>query len=89
MAKVHELVEAELENIERTIAEFPDSDLLPNLSSLELAGVAVLVHNFYNGRKYSQANHYCLRQKTPQWFIVASRPDKHSDVKRYNFRIDR
>ena len=49
MAKVHELVEAELENIERTIAEFPDSDLLPNLSSLELAGVAVLVHNFYNG----------------------------------------
>jgi uncharacterized protein YutE (UPF0331/DUF86 family) len=49
MAKVHELVEAELENIERVMAELPGSESLPNLSSLELAGVAALIHNFYNG----------------------------------------
>jgi hypothetical protein len=46
MAEVRELVEAELENIERVVAEFPDSDSLPNLSSLELAGAAALIHNF-------------------------------------------
>jgi len=49
MAHLRELVEAELENIERTIAELPNSDSLSNLSTLELAGVATLIHNFYNG----------------------------------------
>jgi len=49
MAHVRELVEAELENVERTIAELPDNDSLSNLSTLELAGVATLIHNFYNG----------------------------------------
>lgn len=49
MAEVHERIEAEFENIERAVAELPGSDSLPNLSSLELAGVAALIHNFYNG----------------------------------------
>jgi uncharacterized protein YutE (UPF0331/DUF86 family) len=49
MAKVREQVEAEFENIERTLAEVPDFESLPNLSSLELAGLAALIHNFYNG----------------------------------------
>jgi hypothetical protein len=49
MAKVRERVEAEFENIERVVAELPTSSLLPGLSSLELAGVATLIHNFYNG----------------------------------------
>ena len=49
MAKVHEHVDAELENIERTLAEVPDFESLPNLSNLELAGLAALIHNFYNG----------------------------------------
>jgi uncharacterized protein YutE (UPF0331/DUF86 family) len=49
MAKVRERVEAELENIERVVAELPADDALPNLSSLELAGVAALVQNLYNG----------------------------------------
>lgn len=49
MAKVRERVEAEFENIERVVAELPESRLLPGLSSLELAGVVTLVHNFYNG----------------------------------------
>jgi len=49
MAKVRERVEAEFENIGRVIAELPNSSLLSSLSSLELAGVATLIHNFYNG----------------------------------------
>lgn len=49
MAEVRERVEAELENIERVVGELPGSDSLANLSSLELAGVAALIHNFYNG----------------------------------------
>ena len=49
MAKVHELVEAELENIERVLAELPADESVPKLSALELAGVATLIHNFYNG----------------------------------------
>ncbi len=44
MPKVHERIEAELENIERVVAELPGDDLLANLSSLELAGVATLIH---------------------------------------------
>lgn len=49
MAEVHERVQAELENIERVVGEFPRQDSLAGLSSLELAGVATLIHNFYNG----------------------------------------
>lgn len=49
MAEVHERVEAELENIKRVVAELPDDDSLAGISSLELAGVAALIHNFYNG----------------------------------------
>ena len=49
MAEALERVEAEFENIERVITELPASDSLPGLSSLELAGVATLIHNFYNG----------------------------------------
>ena len=49
MAEVHKRVEAELENIEHVVAELPGSDSLPSLSSLELAGVGALIHNFYNG----------------------------------------
>lgn len=49
MAKVRERVDAEFENIGRVIAEMPDICVLPTLSSLELAGLATLLHNFYNG----------------------------------------
>jgi uncharacterized protein YutE (UPF0331/DUF86 family) len=49
MAKIHEYVEAELENIQRVIAELPDEDSVEKLSTLELAGAASLIHNFYNG----------------------------------------
>jgi uncharacterized protein YutE (UPF0331/DUF86 family) len=49
MVSAREKIEAEFENIERVLADLPKSDSLKRLSSLELAGVAALLHNFYNG----------------------------------------
>lgn len=49
MVSIKDMVEAELENIEKVISEFPESKNLPYLSMLELAGVATLLHNYYNG----------------------------------------
>ncbi|MGP8328763.1 MAG: hypothetical protein ACT6FF_00380 [Methanosarcinaceae archaeon] len=49
MANLKEKIEAEYENIEQTLNEIPVYTQLPNLSILELAGVATLFHNFYNG----------------------------------------
>ena len=49
MANLKEKVEAEFENIEQALNEIPAYTQLPNLSILELAGVATLLHNFYNG----------------------------------------
>jgi len=48
MADCKEKVLAETEAIERVLAELPDCEL-SELSTLELAGVAALIHNFYNG----------------------------------------
>jgi uncharacterized protein YutE (UPF0331/DUF86 family) len=42
-------IKAELENIDETLKGMPTPSKLPYLSSLELAGTATLLHNFYNG----------------------------------------
>ena len=49
MAEPREMIGAELEQVVSLIEELPDDKMLGRLSRLELAGVAALVHNFYNG----------------------------------------
>jgi len=49
MAKLHERIEAEMENIQEVIKRIPSAAKLSSLNELELAGVATLLHNYYNG----------------------------------------
>lgn len=49
MANLKDKIEAEYEHIDRLILELPKKEKLPFLQFLELAGVATILHNFYNG----------------------------------------
>lgn len=49
MADLKEKIDIDIENIDRVFEELPNHDILSQLSILELAGVATLLHNFYNG----------------------------------------
>ena len=49
MVRLKQRIQAELENIDEIFKEMPLHLSLPRLSMLELAGVAALLHNFYNG----------------------------------------
>lgn len=49
MVRLKQRIQAELENIDEIFKEMPLHSNLPRLSTLELAGVAALLHNFYNG----------------------------------------
>lgn len=49
MADLKERLQAEFENIEQALVALTDIRSLESLSQLELAGVAALLHNFYNG----------------------------------------
>ena len=49
MADLSDKIKAEIENIDQIFLEMPSHKNLANLSTLELAGVATLLHNIYNG----------------------------------------
>jgi len=49
MADVRERIEAEFENVTRVLGELPANVSQRELSVLELAGTAALLHSFYNG----------------------------------------
>ncbi|MBN2132542.1 MAG: hypothetical protein JW741_23780 [Sedimentisphaerales bacterium] len=49
MAEFRERVESEYEAIQKALRMLPEAADLVELSVLELAGVAALLHNFYNG----------------------------------------
>ncbi len=49
MGSLRERIESEYEAIRKTLDTLPPARRLTELSVLELAGVATLLHNFYNG----------------------------------------
>ena len=49
MVSLSQKIQAELENIDEIFKEMPSHSSLSQLSILELAGVATLLHNYYNG----------------------------------------
>lgn len=49
MVSLSQKIQVELENIDTIFVQMPPYLNLPQLSPLELAGVAALLHNFYNG----------------------------------------
>jgi uncharacterized protein YutE (UPF0331/DUF86 family) len=49
MNDLRDRIDAELENIQRSINMLPTSDQLSVINTLELAGVAGILHSFYNG----------------------------------------
>ena len=49
MVNLKDRVNEEMINIERVLQELTSFDKLHTLSTLELTGVATLLHNFYNG----------------------------------------
>lgn len=49
MTNLRKKIDAELENIEEVLAQIPHLKKLPYLETIELAGTATFLHNFYNG----------------------------------------
>jgi uncharacterized protein YutE (UPF0331/DUF86 family) len=95
MADYREYIEAEYEAIEKTLAALPEKPL-SQLSELELAGVATLLNNFYNGieniLKQACKNRSIELHDSPSWHqnlinsavkedIISE--DLASDVKKY------
>ncbi len=49
MSRLRDCIDAELENMESSLVLLPPVDQLPYLNALEQAGIAGLLHSFYNG----------------------------------------
>ena len=75
MVSARERIEAEFENIERVLADLPKQDSLKRLSSLEMAGVAALLHNFYNG-----VENVLKQLVISKSLIIPDGPSWHSDL---------
>jgi hypothetical protein len=75
MADVRERVAAGVENVERTLRAVPPPSRCTELSALELAGVAILLHNFYNGVES------ILKQVLQSWSVEMPTGDSwHRDL---------
>ena len=48
MAKLSDRIRAETDNIRQVLEQMPSPHKFSKVSALELAGVATLLHNFYN-----------------------------------------
>ena len=73
MDELREMIEIEYEKLDQVINAFPESEKLPFLSELELAGVATYLHNFYNGtenilKRIFKSFHFDL-PAGPSWHI--------------------
>jgi uncharacterized protein YutE (UPF0331/DUF86 family) len=75
MVDINEKVAAEFENIERVLTGLPKTNSLKQLSSLELAGVAALIHNFYNG-----VENVLKQLVISKGLIIPDGPSWHSDL---------
>ncbi len=49
MVKLNDRIEAELDNVQEVLNRLPSIERFSSIRDLELAGVATLLHNFYNG----------------------------------------
>ena len=75
MRQLRKHVEAEFEQLERVLKEFPQNRLYTDLSTLELAGVSTLLHNFYNGTE--NILKYVVQDRG---LIVPTGPSWHRDL---------